>query len=181
MQQIQPGAAHARLHLKTILAVATLLRLAIVWFVLARYPKGWLFRSQGELGFLAQSLLAGHGLASPFGGSTGPTAFLAPGYPAMIAAVFALFGSFTQASAAAIMLLQTLFSVLTVILIVRISYREFGALAANIAGAFWTVAIPFLWLPVVFWDTSLSILLLTAPPSRSRCAASAIPAQAHGP
>jgi hypothetical protein len=156
--------------MKSILAAAVLLRLVIVWLVLARYPKGWFFRSQGELGFLAQSLLAGHGLASPFGGSTGPTAFLAPGYPAIVAAVFGLFGSFTQASAAAMMLLQTLFAVLTVLLIVRVTQREFGVLAANITGVFWAVGIPFLWLPVVFWDTSLSILLLTGATALSlRC------------
>jgi hypothetical protein len=158
---IQPDSAFFRLHLKSILATALLLRLAIVWLVLAHFPKGWLFRSQGELGFLAQSLLAGHGLASPFGGSTGPTAFLAPGYPAIIAGIFFLFGTFTTASAVAVMLLQTLFGVLTVLLIVQITYREFGALAANLAGGFWAIGIPFLWMSAVFWDTSLSILLLT--------------------
>src|SRR5260370_6197811 len=108
---IQPDSAFFRLHLKSILATALLLRLAIVWLVLVRFPKGWLFRSQGELGFLAQSLLAGHGLASPFGGSTGPTAFLAPGDPAIIAGIFFLFRTFTTASAGAVMLLPTLFRV----------------------------------------------------------------------
>jgi len=78
----------ARPFMKSILALAILCRLAIVLDVLFRYPHGWLFRSQGELGFLAESLRMGHGLSSPFGGSTGPTAFLAPGYPAVIAFIF---------------------------------------------------------------------------------------------
>jgi 4-amino-4-deoxy-L-arabinose transferase-like glycosyltransferase len=153
-------AATPRLFLKTILALAVASRLLIVWIVLTRYPHGWFFRSQGELGFLADSLRQGHGLSSPFGGSTGPTAFLAPGYPAIIAVIFFLFGSFTTAAAAAILLLQTLFGILTILLIVRIANREFGATAANIAGIFWAIGIPFIWLPAVFWETSLSILLL---------------------
>ena len=72
-------------HAVAILAVALLLRLLIVWFVLARFPHNWLYSRGIELGTLAQSLAAGHGLNSPLGGSTGPTALLAPGYPALIA------------------------------------------------------------------------------------------------
>jgi hypothetical protein len=78
----------------TILAIALLLRLLIVWFVIAQFPHGWLYSRGIELGTLAHSLLAGQGLSSPFGGSTGPTALLAPGYPAVIALVFRIFGVF---------------------------------------------------------------------------------------
>ena len=67
----------------TILATALLLRLLILWFVIARFPHNWLYSRGIELGTLAQSLVAGKGLSSPFGGSTGPTALLAPGYPAI--------------------------------------------------------------------------------------------------
>jgi 4-amino-4-deoxy-L-arabinose transferase-like glycosyltransferase len=147
--------------MKTILTLAIVCRLAIVLDVLLRYPHGWLFRSQGELGFLAESLRMGHGLSSPFGGTTGPTAFLAPGYPAVIALIFFLFGSFTQASAVAVLLLQSVFVVLTVYLIVRIADNQFGAATANLAGFFWAAGIPFLWIPAIFWDTGLSILLMT--------------------
>ena len=155
------GAKWDGVHLKTILGLALATRLAIVADVLLNLPHGWFFRSQGELGFLAQSLLAGHGLSSPFGGSTGPTAFLAPGYPVLIAAIFHLFGSFTTSSAAAIMLLQTLFCVLTILLLVQIALQEFGPACANLAGFFWAIGLPFLWLPAIFWETSLTILLLT--------------------
>jgi hypothetical protein len=41
--------ANPRFFLKTILALAILSRLLIVWFVLSQYPHGWFFRSQGEL------------------------------------------------------------------------------------------------------------------------------------
>ena len=78
-----------------------------------------------ELGTLAQSLAAGHGLDSPFGGSTGPTALLAPGYPALISVLFRIFGSFTFTAAIAVISMQLLFSVMTVLLIMMVAQRCF--------------------------------------------------------
>jgi 4-amino-4-deoxy-L-arabinose transferase-like glycosyltransferase len=143
-----------------ILALALGLRLAVVGIVLASYPRDWLFSKAPDLGFLACSLSSGHGLSSPFGGSTGPTAFLAPGYPGVLGLVFYSFGSYSLTSAAVIMALQTMFSVLTVAAIMRVAGQLFGAATAKLAGAFWAVSPPLLWLPAVLWDTSLSALLL---------------------
>jgi hypothetical protein len=143
-----------------ILALALGLRLAVVGIVLASYPRDWLFSKAPDLGFLACSLSSGHGLSSPFGGSTGPTAFLAPGYPGVVGLIFYLFGSYTLTSAAVIMALQTVFAVLTVAAIMRVAGQLFGAATAKLAGAFWAVSPPLLWLPAVLWDTSLSALLL---------------------
>jgi hypothetical protein len=104
-----------------ILALALALRLAVVGIVLAWYPRDWLFSKAPDLGFLACSLSSGHGLSSPFGGSTGPTAFLAPGYPGVVGLVFYFFGGYSLASAALIMALQTVFAVLTVAAIMRVA------------------------------------------------------------
>jgi hypothetical protein len=145
---------------RLILALALGLRLAVVGIVLAWYPRDWLFSKAPDLGFLACSLSAGHGLSSPFGGSTGPTAFLAPGYPGVIALVFYVFGSYSSASAAVIMMLQTMFSILTVAAVMRVAGQLFGTATAKLAGTFWAVSPPLLWLPAVLWDTSLSALLL---------------------
>ncbi len=99
-----PGNAHPPgAQTCTILAFALLARLLILWFAIAQFGPTWLFTRGIELGTLAQSLLAGQGLSSPFGGSTGPTALLAPGYPAIIACIFRVFGSFTFAAAIAVM------------------------------------------------------------------------------
>ena len=76
-----------------ILGLALLLRLLVFWVVLAKYPAGWLYQRGIEMGLLAQSLLAGKGLSSPFGRDTGPTAFIAPIYPILVAGVFRLFGT----------------------------------------------------------------------------------------
>jgi hypothetical protein len=149
-----------RLHPVAILLVALLLRLFVLWFVMARMAPGWFFSHGIELGILADSLQAGHGLSSPFGGSTGPTALLAPGYPACIALLFRIFGSFTPAAAIAIMTMQLWFTLATVLLIMRIAQRCFGSRAANIGGAFWAVSLPLIWMPAIFWETCLSTLLL---------------------
>ena len=146
--------------MRFILALALGLRLAVVGIVLASYPRDWLFSKAPDLGFLACSLSSGHGLSSPFGGSTGPTAFLAPGYPSVVGIVFHFFGSYSLTSAAVIMALQTMFAVLTVAAIMGVAGQLFGAATAKLAGAFWAVSPPLLWLPAVLWDTSLSALLL---------------------
>jgi hypothetical protein len=145
---------------KTILVLAFLARAFVLWFVMVRYAHDWLFTRGIELGILAQSIVAGQGLSSPFGGTTGPTALLAPGYPALIACVFAVFGSFSPASAMAIMVLQLGFTLLTVFLIVKIAQHCFGGSAANLAGFFWAISLPLIWMPTIFWETCLSALLL---------------------
>jgi Dolichyl-phosphate-mannose-protein mannosyltransferase len=145
---------------RAILALALALRLAVVSMVLLLYPRNWLFSKSPDLVFLARSLVSGQGLSSPFGGSTGPTAFLAPGYPAVLGLVFSIFGGYSFASGAVMMGLQILFAVLTVAIIINVCSRIFGMRAANLAGAFWAVSPPLIWLPLVLWETSLSILLL---------------------
>src|SRR5271156_3269232 len=147
--------------MRVILALSLLLRMGVVWIVLASYPHKWLFSKAPDLGFLACSLSSGHGLSSPFGGSTGPTAFLAPGYPAVLALIFYLFGSYSFTSAAVMMGLQTLFAVSTVAAILYIARRLFGTRTAHLAGVFWAVSPPLLWLPAMLWETGLSALLLT--------------------
>jgi 4-amino-4-deoxy-L-arabinose transferase-like glycosyltransferase len=149
-----------RLQRAAIVVLALVLRLAVGWIVLIHYPPGWLFSKAPDLGFLAQSLNAGHGLSSPFGGSTGPTAFLAPGYPALLALVFRLCGSYSTASAAGMMGLQIMFALLTTAMILEVADATFGALPAKIAATCWAVSPPLLWLPALLWDTCLSSLLL---------------------
>jgi 4-amino-4-deoxy-L-arabinose transferase-like glycosyltransferase len=143
-----------------ILALALLLRLLVLWFAVVRFPHDWLYSRGIELGTLAQNLLVGNGLSSPFGGSTGPTALLAPGYPALIALLFRIFGCFTFAAAMAVMAMQLLFSLLTVLMMMQVARRCFGMRAAHIAGTFWAVSLPLIWMPTIFWDTCLSTLLL---------------------
>ena len=145
---------------KSILGLALLLRLSVVAIVAVCYPRNWLFSKAPDLGFLAASIAGGRGLSSPFGGSTGPSAFLAPGYPALLATVFYFCGTYSKASAIVIMTLQTLFALLTVALVMDLGRLLFSASVANLAGILWALSPPLLWLPAVLWETSLSTLLL---------------------
>jgi Dolichyl-phosphate-mannose-protein mannosyltransferase len=145
----------------TILAIGLLARILATWEFIAHHPKNWLFSHPYEMGLVANSLVHGLGYSSPFGGSTGPTAIVAPGYPTVIAAILLLFGSFTFASAIAIMTLQILVSLLTIWLMMQVARQMFDSRTAVIAGAFWAISLPLLWIPTIFWETSLSACGLT--------------------
>jgi 4-amino-4-deoxy-L-arabinose transferase-like glycosyltransferase len=147
-------------HTVAILLLALAARLLALWFAVRWFPRNWFFSRGLELGTLAQSLAAGQGLSSPFGGSTGPTALLAPGYPALISVLFRIFGSFTFTAAIVVILMQLLFSVTTVLLIMMVAQRCFDSRTADLAGVFWAISLPLLWMPEIFWETCLSTLLL---------------------
>jgi hypothetical protein len=123
---------------------------------IARHPHDWIYGHPFEMGLLANSLVHGQGLSSPFGSPTGPTAFIAPGYPTLIAAVFLIFGSYTFLSAIVIMLLQIMVALLTIWLMMRVAREVLNLPTAYLAGAFWAVSLPLLWIPFIFWETSLS-------------------------
>jgi 4-amino-4-deoxy-L-arabinose transferase-like glycosyltransferase len=152
----------ARWETLLVLAIASALRLYVVWDVLKLQPRGWLWGRGLEMGFLADSLLKGLGLSSPFGPPTGPTAFIAPGYPILVAAVFRLFGPYTQTSEAILLLLHAAANVFTVWLIMRLARALAGRTAALLAGLLWACSLPLLWMPSIFWETSISIALLMA-------------------
>lgn len=149
-----------RSHVLNVLGIALGLRLLVLWVVIARYPPQWLFTRGMEMGLLAKSLLAGEGLSSPFGGHTGPTAFIAPVYPVFVAAVFKVFGSYSLASAVAIIIIQIGLNLLTIWLIMCIANRLFNQSAATVAGLIWACSLPLIWMPTILWETSLSSFLL---------------------
>jgi len=146
--------------LAVILVTALVARLLTMWAFVENHPRNWLFSHPFEMGLLANSLVHGLGYSSPFGGSTGPTAFIAPGYPTLIAAVFLIFGSYTFASAIVIIGLQILVSLLTIGLMMHVAAEMLNVRAAILAGAFWAIALPLLWIPAIFWETSISACAL---------------------
>ena len=143
-----------------VLTVALALRLLVVWTVAANSVPGWLYQRGTEMGYLAQSVVDGQGLSSPFGVPTGPTAFFAPGYPLLVAAVFKLFGVYSQHSAIVLMLINLAANLVTIWLIMRIARSLFGSRAALTGGLFWACSPALIWMPSIFWDTSISTALL---------------------
>lgn len=143
-----------------ILGVALVLRIILAVSVIKSGPL--LYNQASELSCLAQSLLDGHGFSSPFGGNTGPSAFLAPGYPMMVALAFHFFGGIRSVQAAAVLIaIQIVFGILIVLALMLVARRLIGSQAANIAGVLCAISLTMMWLPALFWETSLSTLFMT--------------------
>ncbi len=113
-----------------------------------------------EMGWTARSLVLGHGFASPFFPSTGPTALVPPLYPYLLALVFRLFGLYTAKSALIILSLNSVFSALTCLPIYFIAKHTLGQRAAQLAGWAW-VLYPFAiyFSAGMVWDYALTALL----------------------
>ena len=136
--------------------VALSLRLLVCAFAMEHFGAAWFYNRGTEVGFVAQSLVTGHGFASPFGPPTGPTALIAPGYPWLTAAVFRCAGSFTGSSAWALMTMNVLANVAGVLLVLALARRVASERAAVLAALIPACAPPLLWMPTIFWETSFS-------------------------
>ena len=139
-----------------ILTVALAMRLIALHSFFTSHPRTYLFAHPYEMGLVANSLIHGLGYSSPFGGSTGPTAIVAPGYPTLIAPIFLLFGSYTFASALVVTGSQIVVGLITIWLMMHVSREMLDSRSASLAGAFWAVSIPLLFIPAIFWETSIS-------------------------
>lgn len=128
------------------------------------FEFGW------EMGRIARALATGHGFADPFKGHTGPTAWVTPLYPLLMAFVFRLTGVYTPTSAWILLTLNSLFSALTVFPIAAIARRCFTDAGADRAQSIQRWAV---WLWALYpaamqyavrwvWETSLSTLLFTS-------------------
>jgi 4-amino-4-deoxy-L-arabinose transferase-like glycosyltransferase len=113
-----------------------------------------------ETGNIAMALATRKGFSSPMRRDTGPTAWLTPVYPLIVAGIFCAFGVFTLHAFYAAAALNILFSAATCVPIYLAGRRMAGIGAASIAAWLWAlfpnaIVIPFQWI----WDTSLSALL----------------------
>jgi 4-amino-4-deoxy-L-arabinose transferase-like glycosyltransferase len=114
-----------------------------------------------ETGNIAYSLAAGRGFSSPYWQETGPTAWLTPVYPVLVAGVFRVFGIHTPHSFFAIVFLNILFSAATCVPLFYLGKRVGGLGVASGAAWLWAIfpnaiIIPYEWV----WDTSLAALLM---------------------
>src|ERR1700722_19969488 len=95
-----------------ILIVAFGARLAFAWDQARQIPAVALATApfEQETGSIARSIATSKGFSNPFGRETGPTAWLTPVYPLLVAAVFKVFGIFTVGSFFFLVALNILFS-----------------------------------------------------------------------
>jgi hypothetical protein len=145
-----------------ILLVAFAVRIAFAWDQQRKIPENALgtVPFAQETGNIAYSLAIGKGFSNPFRQETGPTAWLAPVYPLLVAGAFKLFGTFTVRAFFFLVLLNALFSVAVCIPIFHVGKRVAGLAVGAVAAWLWAlfpgaIMVPFEWI----WDTSLSALL----------------------
>ena len=162
MRQIFRKAATSLL---LIVAVALGARLAFAWNQTSKIPAEVLgvVPFQTETGHIAYSLATGKGFASPFQRDTGPTAWLTPVYPLLVAGIFKIFGVYTRASFFAAVFLNIFFSTAVCVPVFCAGKRVAGTGIASATAWLWAlfpnaIMMPFEWI----WDTSLSALLAAA-------------------
>jgi hypothetical protein len=145
-----------------IFLVALGARLGFGWNQELKIPRDMLAPASfaQETGSIASALGRGKGFSSPFGGETGPTAWLTPVYPLLVAGIFRVFGIITRGSFFAVFFFNALFSS-AVCIFIFLAGKRIGGLGVG-SGAAWLWAIipnavmmPFEWI----WDTSLTALL----------------------
>src|SRR6185312_15796050 len=121
------------------------------------FQFGW------EMGRVARALATGHGFADPFVGHTGPTAWVPPLYPLLLAGVFKLFGVYSALSAWVILTINSVFSAATAPLIYRISTRCYGRKVAVWSAWIWALYPAAMQYAVRWvWEMSLTAFLFTA-------------------
>jgi len=121
-----------------------------------------------EMARVARALVTGYGYADPFSGHTGPTAWVPPLYPLLIAAVFKLAGIYTPLSAWILLTLNSVFSAATSLCIYEIAARCYNPSSLNRSVAIWSAWIWALYPAAMqyavrwVWETSLSTFLFAA-------------------
>ncbi|HMD40977.1 MAG TPA: glycosyltransferase family 39 protein [Candidatus Acidoferrum sp.] len=165
MQLMKSAWRRAATSLLLIVIVAVGARLAFAWIEAKQIPARVLsiVPFQTETGHIAYSIASGKGFSSPFQRDSGPTAWLAPVYPYILAAIFKLFGIYTFRSFFAAIFLNIVLSAGTCVPIFYAGKRIAGLGVASGAAWLWALfpnafIIPFEWI----WDTSLSALLVAA-------------------
>ena len=186
------GAANARRQrraLRSVVVLAVLVRLALLVGNRVAHPDLF-FQDTLEIskeisrpdlpyvngfGFEASNIAyawacGGQGYASPFGGGTGPTAWIAPGVVSTYAVSFALWGCFTPASILFVFGIALVISAITTVLVFQLGNRIGGEPGIGLLAALLFAVLPYeAWL---FWITghldfnlqvlSLAVLLLAA-------------------
>lgn len=114
-----------------------------------------------EMGRIGRSIAMGQGFSSPFGGSTGPTAWEPPIYPYLIAGVFKVFGIYSRPSAIVLLAINSCFASLTCIPIFMIAARCFNQRVALWTAWVWALLPNIIyWSTRWIWETSIAAFLL---------------------
>lgn len=125
-------------------------------------PYGDHFQFGWEMGRIARALVTGYGFADPFSGHTGPTAWVGPLYPLLLAGIFRIFGVFTLLSAWTVLAINCFFSALTTRTTYEIAARSLDRRVALWAAWIWALYPAAMQYAVRWvWEMTLSTWLFT--------------------
>ncbi len=115
-----------------------------------------------EMGRIARALATGYGFADPFHGHTGPTAWVPPLYPWILAGVFRLTGVYTALSAWVILVFDCLLNALMIPFIWQIARRCFNRHVALWSVWLWALYPAAMQYAVRWvWEMTLTAFLFT--------------------
>lgn len=130
------------------------------------YQRGKPEKALGAISFLyepgniAYSLATHRGFASPFRSDTGPTAWMTPVYPLILAAIFCVFGLYTYHAFLAAIGFNIICSTFTCVPIYKIGRGVDDDTLGAVAAWFWAFFPNAVIIPVrEFWDASLAALV----------------------
>lgn len=145
-----------------IAALALAIRAFFAWQYVSAHPARALATIPFllEPGNIAASLASGNGFSSPFRVDTGPTAWMTPIYPLLLAAIFRIFGTLTIQAFVADVSLNALCSSLACVPLLLAGTRLRGIGAGTTAALLWAFLPSAVLLTYEsIWDVSLSALL----------------------
>lgn len=160
---IDENQARIRRSLLWMVLIALAIRLVVMVFLLDEQldPARDHWHFGYETGRIARSIAEGRGFSSPLFEDTGPTAWMTPVYPYLVAGVFKLFGIYTKTSAIVLISLNALIASLTCIPIYLIARKGFGERVAKWSAWTWVFFPYAIYFPVErIWETWLATLLL---------------------
>lgn len=150
--------------LTVILIFATGIRLAFAWDYAEQNSRQALsvIPFTFEPANIAASIARGQGFSSPLRVPTGPTAWMTPVYPLLLATIFRYVGIYTFRSFVAAVLLNIIFAALTCVPIYYAGERMGGAGLGAGAAWLWAIFPNAILIPFEsMWDACLSTLLAT--------------------
>ncbi len=124
------------------------------------FEYGW------EMGRIARALVTGHGYSDPFANlaipHTGPTAWVPPAYPLIMAAVFRLFGVYTRASAWVLLAINCVLSAATAMAVWELGFRFANRRVALWSGWLWALYPAAMQYAVRWvWEMTLTTAIFT--------------------
>jgi len=140
-----------------IFALALTIKLSVLAFFLHTRPglTNW---GANEPGMIARSLVLNHSYGGAFHDATGPTAWLAPAYPSVVAAIFSVFGIQSHAAALVLLILNCVLSAITAVVVMKIGTRCFSERVGLLSAIFWAVSPTAAITQLILWDSCLAAL-----------------------